>query len=76
MSLGSPSSTLSWLSLAAPTHINQLLSPALKLRVWSEGVEHWREWGPLGWDGAQISPTMSPPPMASVHGRLTLQAPS
>lgn len=67
---GSPLSTSSWLSLAAPAHINQLLLPTLKLSARSEGVERWREWEALGWDGAHIPPTISPPPMANIHGRF------
>lgn len=68
---GSPLSTSSWLSLAAPAHINQLLSPPLKLNIWSEGAERWREREPLGWDGAQIPLTPSPPPTPNIHGRFS-----
>lgn len=68
---GSPLSTSSWLSLAALAHVNQLLSPPLKLHIWSEGVEHWREWEALGWEGAWIPPTPSPPPTPNIHGRFS-----
>lgn len=68
---GSPLSTSSWISLAAFAHINQLLSPPLKLSFWSEGVEHWREQEALGGDGAQIPPTQSPSLTANIPGRFS-----
>lgn len=72
---GSPLSASSWL-FGSTCSFQQTLVTSPEGHVWSEGVEHWREWEDWAGRGHRSHPACLPLPWPTFMAGLALQAPS